>query len=82
VAEFVRRAIPSDHLERIKGYRDVRHPTLVLVGDSDKMVGRAGAERLVRDLPNATFCLLDACGHAPQEDAPERVNARLLEFFS
>jgi pimeloyl-ACP methyl ester carboxylesterase len=82
VAQFVRHAIPSDHLERIKGYRDVKHPTLVLVGDSDRMVGRAGAERLVKDMPNATLCLLDACGHAPQEDAPERVNARLLEFFA
>lgn len=81
VAEFVRRAIPPDHRERIKRYRDVLHPTLVLAGDHDRMVGRAGAERLARELPNATLCLLDACGHAPQEDAPERVNARLLEFF-
>lgn len=81
VAEFVRRAIPPDHLERVKRYRDVLHPTLVLAGELDRMVGRAGAERLAKELPNATLCLLDACGHAPQEDAPERVNARLLEFF-
>lgn len=82
VAEFVRRAIPADHAERIKGYRGVKHPALVLVGELDRMVGRAGAERLAKDLPNATLCVLDACGHAPQEDAPERVNARLLEFFA
>jgi pimeloyl-ACP methyl ester carboxylesterase len=81
VAQFVRHAIPPDHRERIKGYRGVKHPALVLVGLSDHMVGRAGAERLAKDLPNATLCLLDACGHAPQEDAPERVNAKLLEFF-
>ncbi|MBI2386365.1 MAG: alpha/beta fold hydrolase [Elusimicrobia bacterium] len=81
VAEFVRRAIPPDHRERIKRYRDVTHPTLVLVGELDKMVGRAGAERLVKEMPNATLCILDACGHAPQEDAPERANPRLLEFF-
>jgi len=82
VAEFVRRAIPPDHKERIKRYPSVAHRTLILVGDSDKMVGRAGGERLAKELPNAEFCLLDACGHAPQEDAPERVNARLLEFFA
>jgi pimeloyl-ACP methyl ester carboxylesterase len=81
VAEFVRRAIPPDHRERIKRYRDVAHPTLVLVGLHDKMVGSAGAERLAKELPNAQLCILDACGHAPQEDAPERVNAKLLEFF-
>ncbi|MDD5302551.1 MAG: alpha/beta fold hydrolase [Elusimicrobia bacterium] len=81
VAEFVRHAIPPDHRELIKGYRGVKQPALVLVGEHDRMVGRAGAERLAKDLPNATLCLLDACGHAPQEDAPERTNARLLEFF-
>jgi 4,5:9,10-diseco-3-hydroxy-5,9,17-trioxoandrosta-1(10),2-diene-4-oate hydrolase len=81
VAEFVRRAIPPDHKERIKRYPGIAHKTLVLVGDSDKMVGRAGGERLAKEMPNAQFCLLEACGHAPQEDAPERVNARLLEFF-
>lgn len=81
VAEFVRRAIPPDHRERIKRYREVRQPALVLVGLHDRMVGRAGAERLAREMPNATLCVLDACGHAPQEDAPERANARLLEFF-
>jgi len=82
VAEFVRHAIPSDHHEQIKRYRSVLHSTLVLVGDCDRMVGRAGAERLAKDLPNAVLCMLDASGHAPQEDAPERVNARLLEFFA
>jgi pimeloyl-ACP methyl ester carboxylesterase len=81
VAEFVRRAIPPDHRERIRRYRDVKHPALVLVGEQDRMVGRAGAERLAKDLPNAAFCLLENCGHAPQEDAPERTNARLMEFF-
>lgn len=81
VAEFVRRAVPPDHAERIKRYASVSQPALVLVGESDRMVGEAGARRLAGDLPNATFCLLDACGHAPQEDAPERTNARLLEFF-
>ena len=81
VAEFVRRAIPPDHKERVKRYPSVAHKTLVLVGESDQMVGRAGGERLAKELPNAEFCLVDACGHAPQEDAPERVNARLLEFF-
>ena len=81
VAEFVRRAIPPDHAERITRYKDVKHETLVLVGEHDRMVGASGGRRLVSAMPNAQFCLLDACGHAPQEDAPDRVNARLVEFF-
>ena len=82
VAEFIRHAIPPDHAERVKKYKDVKLPVLVLVGESDRMVGAAGAERLARDLPNSRYVLLDRCGHAAQEDAPERVNAILREFLA
>ena len=82
VAEFVRRAIPPDHEQRIKRYADIKHSTLVLVGEHDRMVGRSGAERLAKALPNSILCVLDRCGHAPHEDAPERTNARLVEFFA
>lgn len=82
VAEFIRHAVPADYRERIVRYREVSQPALVLVGESDQMVGSAGAERLARDLPNARFVCLERCGHAPQEDAPERVNALLTDFFS
>jgi pimeloyl-ACP methyl ester carboxylesterase len=81
VAEFVRRAVPPDHRERVERYRDVKHSTLVLVGEHDRMVGRAGGERLAKAMPNAVFFQLDGAGHAPQEDLPERTNARLIEFF-
>jgi pimeloyl-ACP methyl ester carboxylesterase len=82
VAEFIRHAIPPDHRERVKRYKTMTTPALVLVGESDQMVGPKGAERLARDLPNATYVCLDRCGHAPQEDAPERVNAILREFLA
>jgi pimeloyl-ACP methyl ester carboxylesterase len=81
VAEFVRRAIPRDHAERVKRYPSIGHKTLVLVGDGDGMIG-ASAERFARELPNATFVRVERCGHAAQEDAPERVNPLLLEFFA
>jgi pimeloyl-ACP methyl ester carboxylesterase len=82
VAQFIRRAIPADFAERIKKYKDVPHRALVLVGEADRMVGPSGAARLARDLPNARYVCLDRCGHAPQEDAPERVNAILREFLA
>ncbi len=81
VAEFIRRAIPPDFRERIARYPEIRQPALVLVGDRDGMVDPEGARRLARDLPRGRFALLERCGHAPQEDAPERVNALLAEFF-
>lgn len=81
VAEFIRRAVPPDFRERVARYRELAMPALVLVGDSDGMVDRPGAKRLARELPNARFVCLDCCGHAPQEDAPERVVALLRDFL-
>lgn len=82
VAQFVRRAIPPDFRERIASYAGLEHPALVLVGDSDRMVDRAGGERLARALPRARFEYVPRCGHAPQEDAPERVIPMLRDFFA
>ena len=82
VAEFIRRAIPPDLKERIASYPTLPHRTLIVAGDSDVMVDYRGAERLSRALPRARFVYLDRCGHAPQEDAPERVNALLLDFLA
>jgi pimeloyl-ACP methyl ester carboxylesterase len=82
VAEFIRRAIPPDYERRIAAYPTLRHPALVLVGDSDTMVDARGAERLSRDLPHARYVYVERCGHAPQEDAPDRVVPLLAEFFA
>jgi pimeloyl-ACP methyl ester carboxylesterase len=82
VAEFIRRALPPDFKARIASYRTLKHRTLVLAGDSDRMVDHRGAERLSRDLPRARFVYLERCGHAPQEDAPDRVIPMLRDFFA
>ena len=82
VAEFIRRAIPPDFQTRIQSYKSLNHPALVLAGDSDKMVDHRGAERLSKDLPRARFVYLERCGHAPQEDAPDRVIPLLRDFFA
>jgi pimeloyl-ACP methyl ester carboxylesterase len=82
VAQFIRRAIPENYAERIAGYARIEHPALVLVGDADRMVGRGGGERLSRDLPRARFEYLARCGHAPQEDAPDRVIPMIRDFFA
>ncbi|MFI5362454.1 MAG: alpha/beta fold hydrolase [Elusimicrobiota bacterium] len=82
VAEFVRRSIPPDAAARIASYPTLKQRALVLAGDADRMVDRRGAERLSRDLPRARFVYLERCGHAPQEDAPERVVPLLRDFFA
>lgn len=82
VAEFIRRALPPDWAKRVASYPSLKHLTLVLAGDSDTMVDHRGAQRLSKDLPRARFEYLERCGHAPQEDAPDRVVPLLRDFFA
>jgi len=55
-------------------YRDdlsrIQQPSLVLSGDSDRIVPLEDSERLAAELPNASLVVLPDCGHVPQEECP------------
>jgi pimeloyl-ACP methyl ester carboxylesterase len=55
-------------------------PVLVVWGDADKMVYASGAERVLREVADARFEVIPACGHCPQVEAPA-VLAGLLDDF-
>lgn len=55
-------------------------PVLVVWGEVDRMVYASGAERILREVPNARLEVIEACGHCPQVEAPAEL-ARLLEDF-
>lgn len=58
--------------------RRVQAPTLVLWGDEDRIFPSSLAHRLVNALPNAELQLVESCGHAPNEEYPERTAQALL----
>jgi pimeloyl-ACP methyl ester carboxylesterase len=57
-------------------------PTLVVFGTKDRLVTARSAERLVRALPEVRLELIDGAGHVVPEEAPDRVNALLLDFLA
>ncbi len=59
----------------------VRVPTLVAVGDHDRVTPPAAAEALARALPDAELAVLEGCGHVPMLERPEALNA-LIEGFA
>ena len=61
--------------------RDARLPVLILHGTEDRIVPPSNSRALARSLPNATLVELDGCGHTPHEEAPERVQAAILDFL-
>ena len=55
-----------------QAYEGVRAPTLLVHGDSDRLVPLAAAGALADLRPDWTFEVLDGVGHVPQLEDPER----------
>ncbi len=55
-------------------------PTLLVWGRRDAMVPHRGAAKLLDAVPGSRLELLDACGHCPQEEDPERLAELVLGF--
>lgn len=66
----------AERLERIAV------PTLVVTGEQDQIVTPAQSERLAEEIPNASLVALPACGHLPQEEAPEAFAAAVMRFVA
>jgi pimeloyl-ACP methyl ester carboxylesterase len=61
---------------------DVRCPTLVVWGDSDRTVPVQGADEYERLIPGARKVILRDTGHVPMVERPARFNALLEEFLA
>jgi len=57
-----------------------RVPTLVLTGDTDKMIPKAHSQRLISELPDAQFVVVPDAGHLVLLEKPDEVTASLSEL--
>lgn len=57
-------------------------PTLVLVGDQDRVTGVEEARLLAREIPDARFALIPHAGHAAVQEQPDAVADALLGFLA
>jgi pimeloyl-ACP methyl ester carboxylesterase len=60
----------------------VCRPTLVVVGEQDRIVDPLRVEEAARLLPDGRFLSIPACGHAPQLERPEIVNPLVSDFLN
>lgn len=60
----------------------VEIPTLVLWGAEDRLIEATAAEKTSRQLPDARFVVLPACGHTPMEECPEAFLDAALPFLT
>jgi pimeloyl-ACP methyl ester carboxylesterase len=61
---------------------NVTVPTLVAVGDHDRVTPPEAAMILVSDLPNARLEIVEGAGHLPMLEQPDAVNDMLARFSS
>jgi pimeloyl-ACP methyl ester carboxylesterase len=61
---------------------EVQVPALVVSGAQDPIVAPAESERLARELPQATFALMDGCGHLPQVECPAAFAELLTDWLA
>jgi pimeloyl-ACP methyl ester carboxylesterase len=57
-------------------------PTLVVWGAQDRVLPLPLGEAYQRGIPGATLTTIDACGHLPPMEQPERFARIVLDFLS
>ncbi|OUZ09315.1 hypothetical protein BHE97_11050 [Aeromicrobium sp. PE09-221] len=60
----------------------LRVPTLVVVGDEDRVTGVDESRLLAREIPGARYAEITGAGHAASQERPVEVTAELLTFLS
>ena len=70
-------AIPPDRPARV---RTIAVPTLVITGDTDRLVPPDMARQYHELIPNSELLILEQTGHMPQEERPERIVAEITRW--
>ena len=73
-------ATPGNQLERIM--REIRAKTLILWGDTDRVLSVSSAWVLQKGIENSRVIILKDCGHMPMIERPEETAQYYLEFIS
>ncbi|MEC4817639.1 MAG: alpha/beta fold hydrolase [Scytonema sp. PMC 1069.18] len=65
---------------RFKKLSEIMQPTLILWGDSDKILGTRDAKRFKLAIPNSKLIWIQNCGHIPHLEQPQITAQHILEF--
>ena len=65
----------------VPNLRDIALPSLVISGDSDKIVPPKFSVQLANDLPEASLVIIPQCGHLPMEEQPQLFLETVIPFI-
>lgn len=69
----------TDHTDALSG---LRAPTLVLVGEHDRITGVEESRHLERLVPDSRFAIIPGAGHLAHQEQPDLFNALLSDFLA
>jgi len=61
---------------------NLQQPTLVLWGESDRILGTADAEKFANAIANSKLIWIPNCGHVPHLEKPETTAQHILHFIA
>ena len=73
------RPVPAERAERV---RWITAPTLIVSGDEDRMVPMRVARGYRERIPDSELVVLEATGHMPQEERPQRIVAEISRWLA
>src|SRR3954451_11935128 len=79
VGDFYATLDTHDKLDALAHLADI--PTLVIVGDRDRLTPPKYARAIAAAIPGARYLELRGAGHCPMLEQPEAVNAALIELI-
>lgn len=65
---------------RFQTLSQIVQPTLILWGDSDKILGTGDATRFKRAIPHSTLIWIQNCGHLSHLEQPQITAQHILDF--
>lgn len=65
---------------RFKKLAEITSPTLILWGDSDKILGTEDGKRFKRAIPHSQLIWIEDCGHVPHLEQPKITAQHILNF--
>jgi pimeloyl-ACP methyl ester carboxylesterase len=60
---------------------EIKIPTLIVWGDTDRWVPIESGYKLKRNINDSIFVEISKCGHMPQEELPDETAKLLMDFF-
>lgn len=63
-------------------FANIEQETLILWGDSDKILGTADADKFLATIPNSELIWIENCGHVPHLEQPQITATHILDFVT